>query len=102
MSPETESKFNIRAKIVKALAHPTRLFIVDQLSKKEKCVCALTEMVGVDISTVSKHLAILKEAGIVEDEKRGLQVCYRLKKACTKKFMKCINTMAVQSQHHRK
>ena len=54
------------------MAHPTRLFIVDELARSgERCVCELTEMVGVDMSTVSRHLAMLKNAGIIEDEKRG-------------------------------
>ena len=58
---------------MKALAHPSRLFIVDELSRSgERCVCELTEMVGADMSTVSRHLAMLKGAGIIEDEKRGL------------------------------
>lgn len=91
-------KYEDHAEIIKALAHPTRLFIVEQLSKKENCVCSLTDMVGVDVSTISKHLAILKEAGIVEDEKQGLQVCYRIRMHCVKKLLKCINAMAVSKK----
>ena len=64
---KTQAKYDARAKIVKAMAHPTRLFIVDELSRRgERCVCDLTEMIGADISTVSKHLSLLKAAGIVE------------------------------------
>ncbi len=66
-------------KILKAMSHPTRLFILEELSKCEKCVCELTEMIGVDISTISKHLYVLKNAGLVENEKRGLTVYYKLK-----------------------
>jgi ArsR family transcriptional regulator len=67
-----------RARIMKALGHPTRLFIVDELSLQGRFVCELTEMVGSDASTVSKHLSLLKEAGIVDYEKRGTQMHYRL------------------------
>ena len=54
--------------VIKALAHPTRLFIVEELVEGPRCVCELTAMVGDDISTVSRHLAVLRNAGIVDDE----------------------------------
>ena len=60
-----------RAAVYKALGHPTRLFIVEELSHGERCVCELTAMVGADVSTVSKHLSVLRGVGLVEDEKRG-------------------------------
>ncbi len=91
MNAQLKNLFTNRAKIAKALAHPTRLFIANHLSKRECCVCDLTQMIGSDISTVSKHLAILKEAGIVEDEKQGLQVCYRIRMTCIKDFLACID-----------
>lgn len=90
MDKKTQARFEARATIIKALAHPTRLFLVDELSRHEKCVCELTEMVGADISTVSKHLSILKSAGIVQDEKRGAQVFYRLRVPCVLKFFDCV------------
>jgi DNA-binding transcriptional ArsR family regulator len=91
MDAKKQAKFEARAKIIKALAHPTRLFIVDELSRGEQCVCKLTEMVGIDISTVSKHLSVLKNAGIVQDEKRGVQVHYKLKLGCILNFFNCID-----------
>lgn len=93
MTSKIKDRFSTRAKVIKALAHPTRLFLVDQLSKKEQCVQDLTAQVGVDISTISKHLAILKAAGIVEDEKRGLQVCYKIRMICAKDFLACIDKL---------
>ena len=93
MDPETKMRFDARAHIIKALAHPTRLFIVRALSCCEYCVCALTEMIGVDVSTVSKHLTILKNAGIVRDEKRGLQVYYRLRCGCIPDFLDCLERL---------
>ena len=79
-----------RARILKALAHPSRIFIVEKLSKEPHCVCELTEMVGADTSTVSKHLSILKNAGIIEDEKRGTSVYYSLRCTCIMQFIGCI------------
>ncbi len=90
MTPKQQALFEARANIAKALAHPTRLFIVDMLSKGERCVCELREAVGADVSTVSKHLSVLKKAGILEDDKRGLQVYYRLRCSCVLSFFNCL------------
>ena len=72
------------------MGHPTRLFIVEELSRQSHCVCELTDMIGADTSTVSKHLSILRAAGIVQDEKRGMQVWYRLKVPCILNFFGCV------------
>jgi ArsR family transcriptional regulator len=85
--------YEARARVIKAMAHPTRLFIVEELSKGERCVCDLTDMVGADISTVSKHLSLLKNAGIVEDDKRGTQVFYTLKVPCVLNFFSCVESV---------
>lgn len=101
MNSQTKALFETRAKIIKALSHPTRLFIAHHLTKQECCVCHLTDMVGVDISTVSKHLAVLKKAGIVEDEKRGMQVCYRIRMTCIKDFLACIDRVLAKNKNSR-
>ncbi|NLX05403.1 MAG: winged helix-turn-helix transcriptional regulator [Phycisphaerae bacterium] len=93
MDARTQAKFEAKARVIKAMAHPTRLFLVDELSKGERCVCELTAMVGADISTVSKHLTVLKEVGIVQDEKRGTQVYYRLRMPCVLNFFKCVESV---------
>jgi ArsR family transcriptional regulator len=91
---KTQARYEARARVVKAMAHPTRLFIVDELSRRdERCVCELTEMIGADISTVSKHLSLLKAAGIVEDSKRGNMVFYRLAIPCVAQFFNCIESV---------
>jgi len=90
MKKQQLQRYEIQAKILKALAHPTRLLIVDELFKKEHCVCELTDMIGADTSTVSKHLSLLKEAGIVGIEKRGTNVFYILKIPCAINFLACI------------
>lgn len=67
--------------------------MIDALAKGERCVCELTELVGADISTVSKHLAVMKEAGVVIDRKVGLQVFYSLRCPCITSFFGCIETV---------
>ena len=93
MERRLKTRLEARARIMKALAQPTRLFIVDVLSQEEKCVQELTEMVGADMSTVSKHLAVLRSAGIVADEKRGAKVFYRLKAPCVLRFLSCVEAV---------
>jgi ArsR family transcriptional regulator len=93
MDEKTKALFEAQAAVIKAMAHPTRLFIVDQLSHGEKCVCELTEMVDADVSTISKHLSVLKGAGIVQDDKRGTQVFYRLEMPCVLGFFACVRSV---------
>jgi len=85
--------YEAKARVIKALAHPSRLMMVDALAEGEKCVCELTEIVGSDISTVSKHLALMKEAGVVDDRKVGVQVFYRLRVPCILNFFGCIDAV---------
>ncbi len=82
-----------RAVICKALGHPVRLYIVDRLAAGERCVCELREEIGLDISTVSRHLAALKNAGLISDEKRGKQVFYRLAAPCVTGFFECLEAV---------
>ncbi len=89
----TKSQMEERAAVMKALAHPSRLFIVDELSRGERCVLELTELIGADISTVSKHLSRLKKAGIVLDDRRGAQVFYRLRVPCILNFFGCVEAV---------
>ncbi len=95
MDARTKQEYQARARVIKAMAHPSRLFILDELSRGERCVCELRDMIGADISTVSKHLSVLKDAGIVEDEKRGLQVFYRLRVPCILNFFGCVEDVLV-------
>ena len=84
------ARLEARAQVFKALAHPSRLLVVQELSRGERCVCELTELVGSDMSTVSKHLAVLQAAGVVDSEKRGSQVYYRLSMPCVLGFFSCV------------
>lgn len=93
MNKDLLDKYKNRSEIIKALAHPARLFMVDYLSSGEKCVCKFTDELELDQSTVSKHLAILKKSGIVENEKRGLNVYYKLKCPCVLNIFGCIESV---------
>jgi len=93
MTDQQRQLWAARATVVKALAHPTRLIIVDELSRHERCVAELTDLIGADMSTVSKHLSVLKSVGIVGDEKKGVQVYYTLKTPCILNFFGCIESV---------
>jgi DNA-binding transcriptional ArsR family regulator len=88
-----EKLYKKRAEVIKAMAHPSRLLMIDALSYGEKCVCELREMIGDDISTVSKHLSLMKNAGLVDCRKDGLKVFYRLKVPCILNFFSCIEAI---------
>lgn len=93
-------KFNIElyrkpAKKFKALGHPIRLWIAQQLLDEEHCVRELVEQTELDFSTISQHLTALKEADVLVDEKRGKQVFYRLECECVRRFLACV------AEHHK-
>lgn len=60
----------------------SRLLMISELAKAERCVCELRDLVDADLSTVSKHLAVLRSVGLVRDERRGVRVQYRLLVPC--------------------
>ncbi|MBN8216317.1 MAG: winged helix-turn-helix transcriptional regulator [Spirochaetes bacterium] len=93
MNEKQKARLLARAEILKALAHPTRLCIVEELEKGERGVGELTDLIGDDMSTVSKHLTVLKNAGLVSDEKRGTAVIYRLRVPCVMNFMGCVEAV---------
>lgn len=93
MNEQRKTHLAARAQVLKAMAHPSRLLIIEELDKEERCVCELTSMVGADVSTVSKHLSVLRQAGIVQDEKRGNQVYYRLRVPCILNFFGCVESV---------
>ncbi len=93
MDVKTHARCAARAQIYKALGHPARLCMVEELAKGPRCVCELAQLVGMDMSTVSRHLSVLKAAGIVQDDKRGLQVFYTLRIPCVVKLFGCIETV---------
>lgn len=93
MTDLEKKKYEELARISKALAHATRLYIIHRLEEQEYYVKELTELIGVDISTVSKHLSILKNAGIIIDEKRGNCVYYKLQCQCVLSMFSCLTNV---------
>ncbi len=82
-----------QARMYKALANEARLIILDALSERERSAGELTELVGLNQSTVSKHLSVLLSAGIVDNRKEGNVVFYRLLTPCIVEAFSCVSTM---------
>jgi len=74
---------------MKALAHPVRVLLVSSLTEGEQCVCELNKLAEIDQSGLSRHLAILKKAGIVSDRREGMKVFYHLETPCILKAFEC-------------
>jgi DNA-binding transcriptional ArsR family regulator len=100
MEEKRKAMYEARARIIKALANPARLLIVDELNRRPRCVCDIRDLVGSDLSTVSKHLSVLRNAGIVADEKRGVQVFYSLRCPCAVNFFTCAETVLKTTAKH--
>ena len=97
MTNSEQQRSEARAQILKALAHPSRIFIVEKLSEKSYCVCEITDMIGSDKSTVSKHLSILKNAGIVSTQRQGTTIYYSLEAPCLLRFIGCVEQVIEQN-----
>jgi ArsR family transcriptional regulator len=93
MEKKTQALFEARAAVMKALAHPSRLFIVDRLAQRDHSVQELADMVGADISTVSRHLSVLRGAGLVKDRREARKVFYHLVCPCALDFFTCVETV---------
>ncbi len=81
--------YRTQARVLKALANESRLMIVDRLSRGDCSAGDLTRLVGLDQTTVSKHLAVLRAHGIVEDRREGTAVVYKLLTPCVVNFLAC-------------
>jgi ArsR family transcriptional regulator len=103
MEQQREAALAARAAILKAMAHPARLMIIEELASRERCVAELTAMAGLDVSTVSKHLSRLKAAGLVTSARRGAQVYYSLRVPCVLNFFGCVEAVmrATAEEHQR-
>ena len=83
--------FDNYTEVLKAIAHPVRLMIIDQLLEGPKCVMAIHEILDVRQSNISQHLAILKNSGIVASDSEGSYRCYYLRKpGLVKAMMKAL------------
>jgi ArsR family transcriptional regulator, arsenate/arsenite/antimonite-responsive transcriptional repressor len=97
-APIDRAVFRSQARVMKALANESRLMIVERLSRGECSAGELTQLIGSDQSTVSKHLAILRAYGIVEDRREGSVVVYRLLTPCVMSFFSCATRVLKESR----
>jgi ArsR family transcriptional regulator len=88
----------MRADMFKALAHPMRIYMLEKLKERPWCVCELAAEVGIDKSVASKHLSQLKAAGLVDDEKRGTIVEYRLVAPCILEMASCAERTIMENR----
>jgi len=93
MDKREKALYEARAQVLKALAHPSRLFIVDELSRGARCVHELTDLIGTDMSTVSRHLKVMREAGIIYADREGTRIRYFLQIPCVLNFFHCIESV---------
>ncbi len=96
MRHHNPARYESLARVLKALAHPTRLRILEAIEQKEHCVCELTDMLGIDQSTVSKHLAALRQAGLVRSRKDGVMTYYALNTGCLGTLLECIEGVVAE------
>ena len=90
----SRERYEARARIARALGHPTRLMFLDVLQRQgEMCVNDLTDLAGADQSTVSKHLAVLRETGLVGVRKEGSMSYYSVKCECLEGFFGCMEAV---------
>ena len=80
ISPNNEMRRWMKSeiKVFKALSDPNRLRIIKMLEVSKMCVCEITSLIKLAPSTISKHLSLLKDAGLIEDSKKGKWVYYNL------------------------
>jgi DNA-binding transcriptional ArsR family regulator len=101
MTDEERKRCELRAHMFKALAHPMRVFMLEKLRDRTWCVCELAAEVGIDKSVASKHLSQLKEAGLIDDEKRGTLVEYRLTAPCVLDLADCAEGTVLSNRKRR-
>ena len=89
----TIEEAEIRSNIIKAMAHPARLMIVEYLKDGSRPFSEIFGLFHLDKSTVSKHLLVLKEAGIVSSKKTGVDMVYALEVPCVTDFFGCITAV---------
>ena len=93
LSRKKQMLFEKQAEIAKAIAHPLRIAILDFLRGGEQCVCDIAGHVGSERSNVSRHLAVMAAAGVLQYRKEGLKVIYKLKVPCVLEFFSCVTAV---------
>lgn len=93
MDTDRRDLYRLRAGILKAVAHPIRLAIMDALRDGPECVHRIAEAVDSERSNISRHLSVMVAAGILESRKDGLNVYYSLRTPCIMNFFSCVDTV---------
>ena len=101
MDEPTMRRFALKAEMFKALSHPVRILMLERLREKPWCVCELAVEAGVGKSVASKHLSQLRAAGLVEMERRGTQVEYRITAPCILDMADCAEGSILESRRRR-
>jgi DNA-binding transcriptional ArsR family regulator len=96
MAPDKNERLKLKAEVFKAMGHPLRLGVIEFLRDGEKCVCDIVEHLGTGISNISKHLSVLKKAGIVTDRRDGLKMMYSLTMPCALEFARCVENTVIK------
>jgi DNA-binding transcriptional ArsR family regulator len=86
-----EDNFKENARLLKALAHPTRLHIVALIREQQPCVKNMEGILGVSQPNLSQHLSLLRNIGLVEAERDGNQVCYKIKNQIVLKLLDALS-----------
>jgi len=94
--------YKLKTTVIKALANPIRLMIIDCLREGEKCVCEIVEQLQEEQSNISKNLGILKSNGLIKDRKEGLNVYYRLNLCCINEFFCCLDNIISETLNQQK
>lgn len=87
---DAHDRLERRAGILRALANPSRLLMLEHMEESDRTVSELTELVGYDMSTVSRHLSVLRNAGIVACTRDGNRRRYSLAASCVLGFLDCV------------
>lgn len=90
MTPDRKRMYKLMAGVFAAAGQEVRLAILDFLRDGEQCVCDIAENVGANRSNVSRHLAVMRNAGLVSQRKEGLKVIYALRTPCILTMMQCV------------
>ncbi len=95
MDLNERERLRLKAEVFKAMGHLLRLGIIEFLQQGEMCVCDIVAHVGTEIFNVSKHLSLLKRAGLLADRRDGLKIMYSLTMPCAIDFAKCIEGVVI-------
>ena len=99
MDHVTRKLYRMKADILKAVAHPVRLAIIDAVADGEMCVNDIAKKVQSERSNVSRHLAVMVKGGILSSRKDGLMVYYSLRTPCIVNFFCCVEDV-LRAQLH--